>query len=51
MTAPQTPPQARRSDLLLSVLLPAMIIALGVAMSVGTEGIAAVVDLCLGAIG
>jgi hypothetical protein len=49
-TSPETPPRALRSDLVLSVLLPAIIIALGVAMSIGTEGIAAVVDLCLGAV-
>ncbi len=41
---------ARRSDLVLSVALPLAIIALGVALSVGSEGVAAFVDLCLAAL-
>lgn len=45
-----TRPAARRSDLALSLLLPVAVIALGVALSVGTEGVAAFVDLCLSAL-
>jgi hypothetical protein len=35
---------------MLSVLLPAAVIALGVALSIGIEPVAAFVDLCLSAI-
>jgi hypothetical protein len=44
---PSTAP--RRTDLVLSVLLPAAVIGLGVALSVG-GGIDGLVALCLGAI-
>jgi hypothetical protein len=50
VTPPPTGPRARRSDLVLSVLLPAAVIGLGVALSVGTERISAFVDLCLSVI-
>ena len=37
----------RRSDLILSVVLPVAVIALGVAASIGTEAAGAFMDLCL----
>ena len=40
-------PPRRRGDLVLSVLLPLAVIGLGVALSVGHDGLAAMVDLCL----
>lgn len=41
------PPTARRSDLVLSVVLPLSVILVGVALSIGPSAtIAAVVDLC-----
>ena len=43
----ETAPPRRRGDLVLSVLLPLAVIGLGVALSVGQDGLAAVVDLCL----
>jgi hypothetical protein len=39
--------RSRRSDLVLSVALPAAIIGLGVALSLGTDRIGAFLDLCL----
>ncbi|HUG61057.1 MAG TPA: hypothetical protein VMP03_04390 [Methylomirabilota bacterium] len=44
---PVNPATVRRSDLVLSVALPLAVIGLGVALSVGAEGIGAFVDLCL----
>ncbi|WP_175577808.1 hypothetical protein [Mongoliimonas terrestris] len=45
--APDMPPTARRSDLVLSVMLPLSVILVGVALSVDPSAtLAAVIDLC-----
>ena len=52
MTAGEPRPanRPRRSDLVLSLVLPLAVISLGVALSLGAEPMRAVVDLCLAAI-
>jgi len=44
---PSTARRPKRADLVLSVALPAAVIALGIALSLGTETVGAFVDLCL----
>jgi energy-converting hydrogenase Eha subunit A len=44
------PHRPRRSDMALSLALPAAIIALGVALSLGSEPLGALLDYCLEAL-